>query len=30
VESVPLELVKHVEIWGLDCLDLMADRGAGV
>jgi hypothetical protein len=30
VENVPLEQVRHVEIWGLDCLDLMADRGAGV
>lgn len=30
VKSVPREEAAGVEIFGLDCLDLMADRGAGV
>ena len=29
VTCVPREEVAHVEIWKLDCLDLMADRTAG-
>jgi hypothetical protein len=27
VERVAVESVAHVEIWRLDCLDLMADDG---
>lgn len=30
VKRVELEEVKEVEIWKLDSMDLMADRGAGV
>jgi hypothetical protein len=30
VKSVGREEVGHVEIWGLDCLDLMRDRGRAV
>jgi hypothetical protein len=29
VERVAVESVAHVEIWRLDCLDVLADDGVG-